>query len=102
VSVGHVARAIEASGIPTVSVFVRSFRHVAEWMGVPRTVITRHPMGRPMGAPGDRPRQTAVLNAALDLLEAADCGGTIVECRDPFVPGRVDAGRPAGDDPDAG
>ena len=63
-SVGHVARAIEASGIPTVSVFVRSFRHLAQTMGVPRTVITRHPMGRPMGAPRDRLRQTAVLNAA--------------------------------------
>jgi hypothetical protein len=101
VSVGHVARAIESSGIPTVCVFVRSFLHVAEWMGVPRTVTVRHPMGRPMGAPGDRDRQSAVLQAALALLEAAARGGTIMECRDAFVPGEIDVPSD-GEGPDGG
>jgi hypothetical protein len=89
VSVGHVARSFESAGIPTVSVYVRSFRHVAERMGIPRTVVTRHPMGRPFGAPGDIERQSAVLEAALSLLESADRGGMVVELDAPFRPGRV-------------
>ena len=88
-SVGHVARAIEESGIPTVSVFVRSFRHVAERMGVPRTVVTRNPMGRPMGAAGDTERQAEVLESAFSLLETADRGGSVLDLEVPFRPGRT-------------
>lgn len=89
VSVGHVAREIEQAGIATVSVYVRSFRHVAEQMGVPRTVVTRNPMGRPLGAPGDVERQKAVVDAALDLLESAQSGGALRELEDPYRPGRL-------------
>lgn len=87
VSVGHVARLIEAAGIPTVSVFVRAFRHVAVEMGLPRVVVTEHPMGRPLGAPGDVARQQAVVDAALDLLETATEGGTIVDLTARYRPG---------------
>jgi hypothetical protein len=69
--VGHLARLIEEAGIPTVAVYVRAFRHVAEAMRVPRVVITRHPMGRTLGAPHDAERQREVLASALDLLETA-------------------------------
>ena len=89
-SVGHVARAIEDAGIPTVVVMVRSFRHVAERMALPRVVITRNPMGRPFGAPGDIDRQTAVLDAALSLLDGAIDGPSIVELEQPYRPGSVD------------
>lgn len=68
VSVGHVQRAIESIGIPTVGVYVRSFGHIPELMGVARAVITRHPMGRPLGAPGDIERQRSVVRSALSLL----------------------------------
>lgn len=68
-SVGHVQRAIESAGIPTVGVYVRSFGHVPELMGVARALITRHPMGRPLGAPGDVERQRAVVHTALTMLE---------------------------------
>lgn len=68
VSVGHVQRAIESIGIPTVGVYVRAFGHIPELMGVARAVLTRHPMGRPLGAPGDAERQKAVVRAALSLL----------------------------------
>ncbi|MDT8341182.1 MAG: hypothetical protein RQ751_06690, partial [Longimicrobiales bacterium] len=78
-SVGHVARGFEAAGIPTVSVMVRAFRHLAEGMKVPRTVITHHPMGRPMGAAGDAERQRAVLEDALRLAETATAGGALRE-----------------------
>lgn len=71
-SVGHVQRAIESSGIPTVGVYVRSFGHIPRLMGVARAVITKHPMGRPLGAPGDPERQRHVVEAALSLLSAAE------------------------------
>ncbi len=88
-SVGHIAREIESSGIPTVSVYVRSFRHVAESMGVPRTVSPAHIMGRPMGAPGDNQRHDAVVAAAFRLLESATVGGEIVDLDEPYIPGKV-------------
>ncbi|NOX23956.1 MAG: hypothetical protein GXP36_12845 [Actinobacteria bacterium] len=88
-SVGHVAREIEAAGIPTVSVYVQAFRHVSEAMGVPRTVVTRHPMGRTLGAPGDVERQHEVIGAALDLLESAQAGGALVELEAPYRPGSL-------------
>ncbi len=68
---GHVQRAIEEAGIPTVSVYVRSFGHIPELMGLSRSLVTRHPMGRPLGAPGDSGRQRAVVEAALALLDSA-------------------------------
>lgn len=83
-SVGHVQRAIESAGIPTVGVYVRSFGHLPELMGVARALITRHPMGRPLGAPGDGERQMAVVRAALGLLERAE--PTVVEFAAPWRP----------------
>lgn len=81
-SVGHVQRAIETAGIPTTSVYVRSFGHLPELMSLPRTVITQHPMGRPLGAPGDVERQTGVIRAALGLLSATN--QTIREFPEPY------------------
>ncbi len=48
--------------------YVRSFGHIPELMGLSRTVITSHPMGRPLGRPGDSVRQRAVVERALGLL----------------------------------
>ena len=76
---GHVARVVEEAGIPTVVVMIRAFRHRAKEMKLPRTVVTRHMMGRPLGAPGDVKRQRGIILAALELLENAKEGGTIVE-----------------------
>lgn len=90
-SVGHVAREAEEQGIPTVAVVVRSFAHVPLEMGYPRTVVTRHPMGRPLGPPGDLVTQRRVVGAALDLLETATGGGAVIELEDPYRP-RSDAG----------
>lgn len=88
-SVGHVARAFETAGIPTVSVFVSAFAHVAERMQLPRTVVTPHPMGRPLGAAGDRERQRQVVETALDLLDTATEAPAVAVIDEPWRPGRV-------------
>lgn len=67
-SVGLVSRALEAAQIPTVSVFVRAFAHVAGQLQVPRVLVTPHLMGRTIGPVGDRARQREVVSAALQLL----------------------------------
>ncbi len=64
-----------------------SFRHVAAAMGVPRVVSPLHPMGRPMGPPGDTKRHQAVLESALDLLESATEGGALLDLGDRYRPG---------------
>ena len=85
-SVGHVAREAESQGLPTVIIAVRSFAHVAREMGYPRTVVTRHPMGRPLGPPGDVITQRRVVRTALEMLESATSGGTVVELEEPYRP----------------
>lgn len=70
---------MEAGGIPTVVIGVKAFRDRLAAMHLPRTIITPHPMGRTIGAPGDRETQKKVIMAALDLLENASSPGTIVD-----------------------
>jgi hypothetical protein len=61
----------EADGLPTVIIAARPFAVRLENMSVPRLLITPHPMGRVLGAPGDTEKQRRVVEAALDLLEEA-------------------------------
>ena len=76
VSVGHVQRAIEASGI--VGISIEAFAYVARRMSLPRTLVVPHLLGRPVG-PADQPeRQRAVVAAALSLLASAD-GAVVAE-----------------------
>jgi hypothetical protein len=77
VTVGHVARAIETIGIPTVCVSIEAFRHDAELLKPARTLVTPHIMGRPLGLPHRREQQLAVIRAALRLLETADHAPTV-------------------------
>jgi hypothetical protein len=90
VSVGHVARLVEEGGIPTVVIGIRAFRDRLAGMAIPRLVTTPHPMGRPIGAPGDRDGQRATLLAALDLLASAEHGETILDLPGPYRYGRSD------------
>jgi hypothetical protein len=62
---------------------VQAFRHRMEELGVPRVLVTPHLMGRTIGPVGDRARQRAVVEAALDLLETATGPGTYVAFDDP-------------------
>ena len=70
---------MEEAGIATVVIAADAFRPRLEAMAVPRLLLTPHPMGRVLGAPHDVPRQKEVLLAALQLLESAERGQTILE-----------------------
>lgn len=86
-SVGHVARSFEAAGLATVAVYVEAFAHYAEAMQLPRTLVTPHPMGRPLGPPGDVSRQREVIEAALSLVDEATTGGAVVRMGGAYRPG---------------
>ena len=79
VSVGHTARALEEAGISTVCVYIRAFAHLAHSIKPPRVLLTKHILGRTVGAPGDVVRQTQVVVAALDLLATATTPNTVKE-----------------------
>ena len=74
---------MEGAGIPTSAIYVRAFRHVAEEMKLARVIVTRHPMGRPLGAAGDHARHRRVAMAALELFDSA-AAHTMVELPEPF------------------
>lgn len=76
---GHLARILEDGGITTVVVAARPFRRRLLAMSLPRLVLTPHPMGRVLSAPGDAARQQAVILAALELLQTAKEGKTVLD-----------------------
>jgi hypothetical protein len=86
VSVGHIARALEAVGIATVSIYVEAFRHRAITLQVPRALVTRFPMGRNRGAPGNAAQHLRILRAALGLLEYAGEISTLVDFPEAWQP----------------
>ena len=57
------------------TVLVTMMPYWAERMGVPRTLAVEFPYGHPLGRPGDRDMQMAVIRAALSLLEQARVPG---------------------------
>jgi hypothetical protein len=79
--VGLVARAIEAVGIPTVTLnMIWPFQRL---VGMPRVAAIEHPFGRPYGDVGDVETQRAVLRAALELAVHATEPGVVEHL--PFV-----------------
>lgn len=64
------ARAVEASGIPTV--IVTMMPDLAERFRAPRVVGVEFPFGHAFGMPGDREMQRTVARAALSLYERRD------------------------------
>ena len=81
---GHFARVLEERGIPTVVIFIQAWKYRAEELKVPRTLVTQHPMGRTVGGPFDVERQSAVVRAALKLLESAGENGALEVFPDPY------------------
>ena len=72
-------------------VAVRAFRPRLEAMALPRVLITPHLMGRPLGLPGDAEGQRETILAALELLERAERGGTMLELPGVYDPERSGA-----------
>ena len=78
---GLVARAVEAAGIPTVTLnMIWPFQKL---VGMPRVAAIEHPFGRPYGDAGDADTQREVLRAALRLAESAAEPGHVEHL--PFV-----------------
>jgi len=73
----------------TVAIFIEAFSHYAAAMQLPRTLVTPHPMGRPLGPPGETKRQLEVVAAALQLVDTATGPGTLVRIGGEYRPGAV-------------
>jgi hypothetical protein len=76
--VGHVARILEEKGIATVVIAVEAFKETLVTMSLPRVLITRFPMGRPVGFPGNSSQHQRVIKEALNLLAEATESKTIL------------------------
>ncbi len=76
-SVGHIARGFEESGIPTVVIAVEPFFKRLEIMSLPRVLLTNNLIGRVLGSPHDISYQRKVLEQAIKLLSSADKNGVI-------------------------
>ena len=80
------ARALEASGIATVSLLAN--RAQAEAVGPPRGLYCEFPLGRPLGKPLDPAFQRRVLDAAFALLPRTD--GPLIERFDEVIEDEAD------------
>ena len=76
-SVGHIARALEEAGIPTVIISVKSFATRMQMMALLRVVPTNNLLGRVFGSPHEVDAQMRLLVAALDVLQYAEKKSTI-------------------------
>ena len=74
---GLVARAIEARGIPTVTLSV--VRNMTEAVPAPRNVLVKFRLGQVFGEPGHTAQQRTILRAALAALDDISESGGIVE-----------------------
>ncbi len=78
-SVGHIARAFESAGIPTIAFGVQAFKSRMVPMRLPRLVLTPELMGKTLGMPNDVLTQRRYLEMGLNLLEVAAEGNTRIE-----------------------
>ncbi len=74
---GLIQRKIEQSGIATVGISI--VREYTEKVQPPRTVFLHWPFGHPLGEPGNRQQQRAVVLEALRALYQIREPGTIVD-----------------------
>jgi hypothetical protein len=79
--VGHLARLIEQSGIPTVILATDVFEARLLAMTPARTLLTPYVMGQPVGPPGEKDLQKRAVVAALELLPSARDAGTSAHLR---------------------
>lgn len=79
---GLIARAIEAGGIPTVTVSLA--RDLTEAVGAPRSVFVKWPLGHPLGEADAPLQQRTIIFDALRLLQEADGPGIILNLDYPW------------------
>jgi D-proline reductase (dithiol) PrdB len=75
--VGLVARVVEESGIPTVT--VSTGRDITALVRPPRSLFVNFPMGNTFGRAGDTVMQTKILRLALDFAVTAEEPGILVD-----------------------
>jgi len=75
--VGLIQREIERAGITTIGISL--VREYTEKVKPPRTVFLRWPFGHPLGEPGNRAQQRAVLFEAFRALYQIRHPGTIID-----------------------
>jgi hypothetical protein len=76
-SVGHIAREFEKSGIATVIIAVKPFAGRLEIMSLPRVLLTDNLIGRVLGPPHNTNYQRRVLEKAIDFLVSAERNGSV-------------------------
>jgi D-proline reductase (dithiol) PrdB len=72
-----IQRAVEQAGIPTISISI--VREYTEKVKPPRAIFLRWPFGHPLGEPGHRDQQAAVLDKAFKALYEIDQPGQIID-----------------------
>jgi hypothetical protein len=75
--VGLIARVVEESGIPTIS--VSSARDITELVKPPRSVFVNFPLGHETGKPFDRDLQMEIVKDAFEALKTIEEPGAIVD-----------------------
>lgn len=73
---GLIARHLEGLGYPTTS--LSSAWSITASANPPRAAFLNYPLGHTAGRPNELDEQTAVVRAALELLETADAPGQLV------------------------
>jgi D-proline reductase (dithiol) PrdB len=75
--VGLIQRAIEAEGVPTISISLN--KRITEKVRPPRALLVDFPLGHPMGNPFDYGVQRKILVEALMYLQVIVDPGTILD-----------------------
>jgi len=75
--VGLIARTIEATGIPTLS--MSSARSITAAANPPRAVYLDYPLGHTSGKPGDSVNQLNIMQDTLAAFASIETPGTIVD-----------------------
>ena len=81
-TVSLIAAELERQGISTVTLLL--LREVGAAVRPPRALFVPFPHGYPLDQPNDPPRQRAVLEAALRMLETAE-GAPVLEDYEPVI-----------------
>jgi len=75
--VGLIQRAVEASGIATISISLS--KHITKKLRPPRALYPGFSLGHPVGFPGQVAQQLKILDLLLQYLKEITVPGTLIE-----------------------